>query len=275
MRRISWLTPVFILCVCLVGCEDHPGIVELPGGASMEFVWIEPGTFTMGTSAVQEQALRDEGLWQQRDGDEKPAHQVTLSQGFWLGKCEITQGQWKSVMGNTPWAGQAFVRSGDDNPAVWISWNDVQRMVQLLNESASGSSYRLPTEAEWEYACRAGSLTRWSFGDDASLLEEYAWYSDNVWNVGRHSAHRVGTRRPNPWGLQDRHGNVWEWCQDRLGDYASGAQIDPEGTGTGPDRVLRGGYFCGAARSARSGLRYYCPPDEAGYGVGARLVRTD
>ena len=131
--------------------------VDLPGGATMKFVRIEPGTFMMGSNE-----------WPQQ-------HQVTISKGFYLGKYEITQAQWQDVMGTTPWDGQRNVQNSPNHPAVYISWNDVQAFVHQLNQVAGDSLYRLPTEAEWEYACRAGTTTRWSFGDDESLVEDYAW----------------------------------------------------------------------------------------------------
>ena len=115
-----------------------------------------------------------------RDSDEGPQHEVTISKGFYLGKYEVTQGQWQAVMGTTPWSGQSYVQVDADNPAVYVSWNDVQSFVQALNEAAKDSLYRLPTEAEWEYACRAGTTERWSFGDDESKLKDYAWYDVNA-----------------------------------------------------------------------------------------------
>jgi len=143
-----------------VGYANEEIIVDLPGGATMAFVWIEPGTFTMGSPSSEP------GRWD----DEGPQHEVTISRGFYLGKFEVTQGQWQAVMGTRPWAGESYVRENPNHPAVYISWNDVQAFIQKWNEAAEDSLYRLPTEAEWEYACRAGSVTRWSFGDDESQL---------------------------------------------------------------------------------------------------------
>jgi len=257
--------------------------VFLPGGATMKMVWIGPGTFTMGSPSSESG----------RDSDEGPQHAVTISKGFYLGKYEITQGQWEAVMGTRPWSGESYVRANLTHPAVYISWNDVQTFIERLNDVAGEELYRLPTEAEWEYACRAGTTTRWSFGDDESQLSEYAWYSPNARNVGdnyahavgtklpNHArnvgdnyAHAVGTKLPNPWGLYDMHGNVWEWCQDRYGSYSSSSQTDPTGPVTGATRAGRGGAFYRDAQSVRSANRCSSMPVARYDFFGARLLRT-
>ena len=145
--------------------------------------------------------------------------------------------------------------------------------IHVLNEAEGDSLYRLPTEAEWEYACRAGTETRWSFGDDVSQLKDYAWYHDNAWDIGEQYAHPVGTKLPNPWGLYDMHGNVWEMCQDWYGIYPNEYQIDPTGPASGSDRVLRGGYFGHSPQHARSAVRYFTHPSSDSFGFGARLLR--
>ncbi len=230
--------------------------VPLPGGATMDFRWIPSGTFTMG----------DEGL------GETP-HEVTLTQGFFLGQYEITQAQWQSVMGSAPWAGMSYAQDRAGNPATYVSWLDVQRFVHQLNVAAGDSLYRLPSEAEWEYACRAGTTTEWSFGSDVSQLGRYAWYSDNAWSVGEAWAHPVGTKLPNPWGLYDMHGNVYEWVQDLHGTYPSEPQTNPMGPASGDSRVVRGGYFIWPAGSTASAARYQGYAHDAAYSVGARIVR--
>jgi len=237
--------------------------VELPGGATMEMVWIEPGTFMMGSP------MSEEG----RNSDEGPQHQVTISQGFYLGKYELTQGQWEAVMWTTPWVGQERVIPNPNHPAVYISWNDVQAFIHELNEAVGDSLYRLPTEAEWEYACRAGTATRWSFGNDEDRLRDYAWYMDNARAIGEDYAHSVGTKLPNPWGLYDMHGNVYEWVQDWYGSYSSSARVDPTGPASDSTRVLRGGRFLTRARHARSAGRHNLSPIYQGIGIGARLLR--
>ena len=254
--------------------RGKPVTVHLPGGATMEMVWIEPGTFVMGSP-------EDEPG---RYGHEGPQHEVTITQGFWLGKYELTQAQWESAMGTRPWAGEDHVREHPNHPAAYISWEDVQAFIAKLNEAEGSEVYRLPTEAEWEYACRAGTTTRWSFGDDESQLGEYAWYKANTWDVGEGYAHAVGTKLPNPWGLYDMHGNVFEWCQDWIGPYSGSPQTDPTGSTSGLRCVQRGGDFHYAAGYVRSALRLSSLPSDryAAFGArpgdrmgtfGARLVR--
>ena len=228
--------------------------VEFPGGATMEFVWIGPGTFTMGSSE------QEEG----RDLDEIQ-HPVIISQGFFLGKYEVTQAQWESVMGNNP---SHF--SGENRPVEQVSWEDVQAFIQQLNEEMD-DVYRLPTEAEWEYACRAGTTTKWSFGNDEDSFGDYAWYEGNNSSIG---TKEVGTKLPNPWGLYDMHGNVWEWCQDFYGAYVNDWQTDPSGPVSGSDRVMRGGYFGGAIERQRSADRAGPEPSRRAYSIGLRLVQT-
>ena len=228
----------------------------------MAFVWIEPGVFQMGSPESEE------GRW----SNEGPLHEVEISQGFYLGKYEVTQGEWESVMGTTPWSGRDYVRSDPSHPAVYISWDDVQAFIERLNASAGEAVYRLPSEAEWEYACRAGTSTRWSFGDDESELTDYAWYYANAWDVGEKYAHAVGTKRANPWGLYDMHGNVWEWVQDWYASdyYNSSPRVDPPGPTSGSCRVVRGGAFYDAARHVRSAFRLCYSPGIRDRGIGVR-----
>ena len=240
-------------------------VASLPGGAEMAFAWIELGVFQMGSPSSEEGRREDEG----------PVHEVEISEGFWLGKYEVTQEQWEAVMGTTPWSGKDYVVSDPSHPAVYISWHNVQAFIHLLNEAAGDSLYRLPSEAEWEYACRAGSTTRWSFGDDESQLTRYAWYHDNAWNVGEEYAHVVGQKKPNAWGLYDMHGNVWEWVQDWYDSdyYNSSPRIDPPGPSSGSRRVGRGGDFIGYAQAARSAFRGNVSPDGRSNLIGVRLLR--
>ncbi len=241
----------------------------LPGGATMEMLWVNPGTFLMGS--LQEQP-------EQYPEEEVPQHEVTISRGFWLGKYELTQEQWESVMGTRPWAGKDHVVENPNHPAVYISWNDTQEFISKLNEAEGTEVYGLPTEAEWEYACRAGTTTRWSFGDDVRQLKDHAWYYDHVWQVEEPYAHAVGTKLSNSWGLYDMHGNVWEWCQDWYdsGYYSVSPSIDPQGPSSGWNRVIRGGCFFSQSHSARSASRgdYGYSPAQS-YFVGARLLKQD
>ena len=238
-------------------------VVALPGGATMEMAWVEEMSFMMGSPSFDPDRFDDE-----------VQHEVTISQGFYLGKVELTQAQWTSVMGTQPWSGQDYVQVNPQHPAVYISWENVQELIQRLNEAEDRPVYRLPTEAEWEYACRAGTTSRWSFGEDKSRLGDYAWYNDNARNKGKQYAHAVGMKLPNPWGLHDMHGNVAEWVQDWYAPYASDAQVDPQGPASGSSRVIRGGDFDSCTRSARSANRGRDEPSYCLSYLGARLLRT-
>jgi len=208
-----------------------------------------------------------------RDDDETQ-HQVTLTKPFYMGRTEVTQGQWKKVSRTEPWKAEQYVLEGDDNPAVYVSWDDAVEFCEKLS-SMEGKVYRLPTEAEWEFACRGGTKTAFSFGDDEAELSKYAWWGGFVGNGNARDeqyAHRVPQKLPNPYGLLDMHGNVWEWCSDWYADYPSTLLSDPRGPSSGSSRVLRGGswyvdqYFVRCAR--RNGLT----PVFRSYYVGFRVV---
>jgi len=226
----------------------------LRNSIGMEFVRIEAGTFQMGSNDSEAFDY------------EKPVHTVRLMQPFYLGKHEVTQGQWQAVMGNNP---SKF--TGDLNrPVEMVSWDDVQEFIRRLNAREGGATYRLPTEAEWEYAARAGTTTRWSFGDDASQLGRYAWHEENAGG----QTHPVGQLQPNPWGLYDMHGNVWEWVQDWYGEYASGTAVDPAGPSSGSRRVFRGGSLLNTTRLCRSANRGFGAPGNRSVNLGFRLLRV-
>ena len=232
--------------------------MELPESADsigMEFKLIPAGTFTMGDASG--------------DDDETP-HEVTLTKPFKMGVHEVTQAQYEQVMGVNP-----SEYKGANNPVEMVSWEDAvefcRRLSELPAEKAAGNVYRLPTEAEWEYACRAGTTTKFSFGDDESDFGEYGWYRENS---GR-TTHPVGSKLPNAWGLYDMHGNVWEWCQDWYGDYPSGSVTDPSGATSSSYRVLRGGGWDYSADGCRSAYRGRGLPSFRDYGrLGFRVVRS-
>jgi formylglycine-generating enzyme required for sulfatase activity len=168
----------------------------------MTFTLISAGDFYMGS---------------EESGDEKPVHKVKINNPFYLGIYPVTQREWKAVMDDNP----SYFK-GDDMPVEQVSWDDVQEFIKKLNEKEGTDRYRLPSEAEWEYACRVGTTSRYSFGDDESKLGDYAWYDDNSGD----KTHPVGQKKPNSWGLYDMHGNVWEWVQDKWHDSYGGAPTD-------------------------------------------------
>jgi formylglycine-generating enzyme required for sulfatase activity len=227
---------------------------EWTNSLGMFFRRIPAGTFQMGSDG---------------HNDEKPVHQVHISKPFYLGKYPVTQAEWQAVMGSNP-----SYFEGAERPVERVSWEESQAFIAKLNAREPGKRYRLPTEAEWEYACRGGSESAYSFGDDASLLGEYAWYDGNS---GRET-HPVGEKLPNGWGLYDMHGNVWEWVQDWYGsDYYPGRpypDVDPTGPDDGPNRVIRGGGWGNAPQCLRSAYRSYALAGYRGSFIGFRLVAS-
>jgi formylglycine-generating enzyme required for sulfatase activity len=218
-----------------------------PTQFGMEFVRIQAGSFMMGSN--------------NGDSDEKPVHRVTISNGFEMGKYEVTQLQWRAIMGNNP----SYFKGCNSCPVEQVSWDDVQEFINKLNAKNDGYEYRLPTEAEWEYACRAGTT-----GGYAGNLDSMAWYDSNSGD----KTHPVGTKQPNAWGLYDMHGNVWEWCQDWYGAYPSNAVTDPAGARSGSYRVIRGGGWGSGAQDCRAADRYGYAPDVRNGDLGFRLIRT-
>jgi formylglycine-generating enzyme required for sulfatase activity len=212
----------------------------------IDLVWISPGSFMMGS---------DSG-----EADERPVHRITISVGFFIGRYEVTQAQWRAAMDDNP---SSF--KGNDRPVENVSWNDAQEFISRLNDLNEGHIYRLPTEAEWEYACRAGTT-----GDFAGNLDSIAWYAGNSGN----QTHPVGTRQPNPWGLFDMHGNVSEWCEDFYDEHGYGGSpgTNPFGPLRGEYRVLRGGSWDIDGSLARSATRYWDGPDYRDGSNGLRVV---
>jgi formylglycine-generating enzyme required for sulfatase activity len=213
---------------------------------SFELCPIPAGTFLMGS--VREQ----------------PIHRVTLSRDFYMGRVPVTQAQWEAVMGSNP---SQF--RGPDRPVEQVTADDCEVFIKRLNAAGKGT-FRLPTEAEWEYACRAGSAGRFCFGDEESLLGDYAWYGAN----SNGQTQPVGTKRPNAWGLHDMHGNVWEWCQDWWDDYGAGPATDPRGPPSGfmGARVFRGGCWRGGPDFAESAHRGGRGPGYRASILGLRIV---
>ena len=249
---------------------QRAGEVRSLSDLQIPFVWCPPGKFQMGSPASEPQRNADEA-----------AVLVTLTKGFWLAQHELTQGAWESVMGTSPWKDQEHVRTGSRYPATNISFEDLQQFLGKWNGQERGAgrlprgwSYHLPTEAQWEYACRAGTQTMFFCGDDASRLKEFAWYGGIVGTgsaTGEPYAHLVGTKRANPWGLYDMHGNVWEWCRDIKQPTLPGG-IDPLAAGTDENRVIRAGSWRDAPNRLRSAYRYGVRPFHRKYYLGARLA---
>jgi formylglycine-generating enzyme required for sulfatase activity len=201
-------------------------------------------------------------------GERDNVHQVTLTKPFYLGAYEVTQAQYENVIGKNP-----TKKKGADYPVSNVSWTDSMGFCLKLSEQ-EGVKYRLPTEAEWEYACRAGTTTVLSYGK--GKLGDYAWYRTNAWNVGKKYAQRVGQKKPNPWGLYDMHGNLWEWCQDWYGSHPKSSVTDPQGPLKGSRRVLKSASFGSYSHHVRSAARKGDVPSAHGsgsYGLGFRVVR--
>jgi len=241
-----------------------------------EMVYIYPGTFMMGNPPSEpdydEEDALSVGMYESALEREKQ-YPVTITKGFYMQTTVVTQGQWYALMGTRPWSGQEEVCESDDYPAIYLSWHDCSEFVTRLNEQEGGSKFRLPTEAEWEYACRANSPTRFCFGDSEYLLEEYAWYRKNAYDVGEFYAHKVRTRKANVWGLYDMHGHVSEGCQDWYKFYPDSFATDPSGPSFGQYRINRGGSWYWSGDECRSANRSFITPDYKGSIVGFRLLR--
>lgn len=218
----------------------------------MAFVLIPTGSFEMGS---------DNG-----DADEQPVRPATINKPFYIGQFEVTQAQWHAVMESDP----SQFTDDPSRPVEGISWNDAREFITKLNAMEPGMTYRLPTEAEWEYAARAGSAAAYAFGDDAAQLDAYAWYADNAGNT----THPVGEKQPNVWGVHAMHGGVWEWVQDRYRLYPSETAAEPSGRPPGNRRVIRGGSWLSPAEDCRAASRSHAHPAFRGAHVGFRLVRT-
>jgi formylglycine-generating enzyme required for sulfatase activity len=222
----------------------------------MKFTLISSGSFTMGADLNSERGYRNE----------TPQHRVTISRPFYLGVYEVTQGEWMNVMdGANP---SNF--KGETLPVESVSWDDATSFVRKLNQKEGTDKYRLPTEAEWEYAARAGTTSAYFFGDDEGSLGTYAWFGDNSGSGTR----PVGEKSPNPWGLYDIYGNVWEWVQDFFGVYTDAAATDPKGPSEGTSRVDRGCGWSASTVYCRSAFRNDYDPAIRRDFLGLRVAFT-
>ena len=219
----------------------------------LSFCWIPSGSFLLGSPSTEEG----------HEEIESPQHRVVIARGFHMSCTPVTRAQWEAVMGLPP-----AMPPRASHPAMEVSWEDAQRFLAGLSQVLARGSVRLPTEAEWEYACRAGSSGRYAGGDSEADLDRVGWYAANSGGA----THPVGEKAPNAWGLHDMHGNVFEWCQDWDGSYAPGEQTDPPGPPSGDKRILRGGCFTCPPPYCRSANRYSASPDRRSSNFGFRVV---
>jgi formylglycine-generating enzyme required for sulfatase activity len=269
--------PTIFLTVFFIGCSDyeqaeHPK--EFTNSIGMKFVLIPAGKFTMGSPLNESDRSETE-----------TQHEVTISKSYYLGAYEVTKDQYIQVsQANAPSTeNKASADSKKDKiPVDRISWNDAvefcKKLSEMPEEKAAGRVYRLPTEAEWEYACRAGTKTAYCSGNDEEGLKDYAWTGDSRFDQAR-KAHPVGKKKPNAWGLYDMHGNVWEWCNDWWGRHGlygpnpSVAVVDPQGPREGTYRLVRGGSIGTSAKNCRSAYRFnFDPSSDALIACGFRVV---
>ena len=236
---------------------------EITNSIGMKLVLIPKGTFMMGSPESEQGRQKNENQ-----------HEVTISKDYYLGVYEVTQAHYEKVIGKNPsyFQGAVVGNENADLPVEMVTWDDAvefcKKLSDLSEEKKTGREYRLPTEAEWEYACRAGSKTAYSFDDEEGLLPEYGWFNRN----SSDRTHTVGLLEPNAWGLYDMHGNVWEWCSDWYGEYPKGAVSDWTGPKVGSFRVRRGGGWYGQAALCRSANRGGSTPGYRGSPLGFRLA---
>ena len=264
--RISiYLSSLVIFGMIQLNCQVLAQLPkEITNSLGMKLVLIPKGTFQMGSPIEEDGA-----------GDDKAQHQVTISKDYYLGVYEVTQALYEKVMGSNPsYFQKRVIRKSDSSmyPVEYVSWEHAvefcKKLSDLPEEKKAGRVYRLPTDAEWEYACRAGSKSAYSFGESSKSLGDYAWFDGNSNN----QTHPVGEKKANAWGLYDMHGNVWEWCSDWYADYPKGAVSDPVGPREGSFRVIRGGCWGIGAASCRSAFRRRGNPSDRDYYFGFRVA---
>ena len=265
-RSLSFFSVVLVLFYLLALL--HPAKAQAPkeitNSIGMKLVLVPKGTFMMGSPESEEG----------RDKNDETQHEVTISKDYYLGVYEVTQAQYEKVMGKNPshFQGAIVGNENADLPVENVSWDDAvefyKKLSELPDEKKAGRVYRLPTEAEWEYGCRAGSKTAYTFDDEEGLLPEYGWFRRN----SSQRTHTVGLLEPNAWGLYDMHGNVVEWCSDWYGEYPKGAVSDPTGPRKGGNRVARGGSWYFDAAVCRSSIRYLGSPSDRFSRYGFRVA---
>ncbi len=298
MSKSEWIL-LFGVLALLIFLVPGARAQEYTNSIGMKFVSIPAGSFYMGSCKMGESNKKEKekldvmnfppkyfcpfgiGTDSDANDDEMPQHRVKISRSFQLGKYEVTLGQFKRFIvgaGRDDLLTDDFMKyncHGENAAVCWVSWNDAQDFVRWLNKKEGGKHYRLPTEAEWEYAARAGTTTRYFWGNSAGLAGNYSWYDKNAYHVGATYPHAVGQKKPNPWGLYDMAGNVWECCQDWYGEnyYRNTPAVDPGGPPSGQYRVDRGGSWDLHAAFLRSAGRCYYPPNDRIDNLGFRILR--
>ncbi len=275
------------------------GQVREDNGLKMKLIWCPPGFFTMEqidfvekpAEVVNKSDSDDEDVDGKKVDDQKISAtvdvrqatkitpvKVSLTRGYWLGRYEVTQAEWTHVMATEPWKGQTSTKEGDDFPASYVNWDDAMEFCRnftererMGNRLPEGWEYTLPTEAQWEWACRARTKTKFSFGNEESILGEYMWFFGNTFQVGEEYAHRVGQKKPNRWDFYDMHGNVWEWCQDWYQSKLPGGR-DPVVTTKNTYRVSRGGGWNGSETVVTSAFHSGGLSDRRNFNLGFRLT---
>ena len=250
--------------------------LELGKGVTMKLALVPAGEFMMGGKFTPAQAVKLYGGKEAHYAGEHPRHKVTISKPFYMGICEVTQSQWEAVMDAKPYDGKMLTKIGPDYPASWVNWTEAAEFCSKLSKKI-GKMVTLPSEAQWEYACRAGSDTEYCYGDDKKKVGDYAWWFGNMIDndKAKSYARKGGLRKPNAWGLYDMHGNVWEWCRDWYSKdfYAGGKNVDPEYTKETKTRCVRGGSWYNGEVHCRSAARNsWCGPNYRHYNYGFRVM---
>lgn len=280
-QSFAWRLLAALVCLYMMGCGrgqssstqskpfSKPYAESYTNGIGMKFALIPAGEFQMGSQMSVDELAQRFKAEKRFLVHEQPPHAVKISSPFYIGVTEVTQAEWHAVMGNRPWAGQGEGAGSDPKCAAsYITFADANEFCRRLSK-LDGLKYRLPTEAEWEYAARGGSSALFFFGDDPAMLGEYGWYSDNAKGV-----QPVGKLKPNGYGLYDTCGNVFEWCSDWYSAqyYSFSPPVDPTGPGTGQDKIVRGGSWFNSARFCRSAFRSDTTTEKFASDVGFRIV---
>lgn len=275
------ISVLMLACIALWACEGslssqqtatsnigmRTGEIRAENSVGITMVWLSADSFTMGSPLTEKGRFANEGQVE-----------VKLTEGFWLGQTEITQSQWTQVMGTSPWLGKSNEREGKNYAASFISWEDAISFIEKLNSKEHESGllpidweYSLPTEAQWEYACRGGKKTAFCFGEAPRELYAYGWSAENAFERGDAYSHEVAKKRPNEFGLYDMHGNVWEWCKDNFSDKLPGG-TNLITANDKPLRVNRGGGWNFATNCCRSASRLSDAPDSRYNNLGFRIA---